>query len=274
MSRLAAASLATGIGLLVVTLGLLGYAFSRPDLRQALFSFDASAAELPQGTASETGAAAAGAVGTTPAASLAVAAPQQDGAASPNAADAATLDAMMAQLGEMQQSLQAAAEQMGAAPAVSGTGAVVAPTAAPAATPAGAAPRRSFGEATTATGKDAALVAEIEQLYQSMRPLMVQMELASTTGRSPSELAAMRSQMAEIHARLTGLMAQVAQTRQGQPAGAAPTPNQLPTGSGAPGSSGGVLASEDEVYVQLQQSLADLAVVLQQLAGSDGSSGQ
>lgn len=265
MSRLAAASLATGVVLLIVTLGLLGYAFTRPDLRKALFSFSASAAESPQGTGSETGAAAARAVGTTPAASLALAAPQQDGAASPNAADAATLDAMMAQLGEMQQSLQAAAAQMGAAPAVSGTGALAAATAAPTATPAGAAPRRSFGEAAPATGNDATLVAEIEQLYQSMRPLMVQMELASTTGRSPSELAAMRSQMAGIHTRLTELMAQVEQTRQGQ---VAPTPPAQSTDAGA------LATGEDEVYLQLQQTLADLAAVLQQLPVSGGSSSQ
>jgi hypothetical protein len=68
---------------------------------------------------------------------------------------------------------------------------------------------------------EAALIAEIEQLYQTMRPLMVQMEVASATNRSPSELAAMRSQMAGIHARLSELLAQLEQTRapQTQPTG-------------------------------------------------------
>lgn len=116
---------------------------------------------------------------------------QQPGAAGTPSDDvtAAQLDAMIGQLQSMQRNLQEVAQQLDQ--------------------------RYPASRATAAAMNVPAMLAEIERLNQIMQPLMKQIEAAVQSGRSESEVAAMRVQMDEIHRRLEELLSAVQAARGG-----------------------------------------------------------
>lgn len=107
----------------------------------------------------------------------------------------------------------------------------------------------------------AAIWAEINELYQIMQPLMVQLEVATNNSsmRSPSELIALRTKVNTIHQRLSYLLQRV-QAAKGQ--------------SGMPYASAGQWAypsvtnqavSNATTYQQLYQTMTELQSLLQQM---------
>lgn len=234
----------------VLSVGLSGYLLSRADVRQLVL---ASVAR-PSAASAEATAAPALAVARESVTETSVTAPQATQGATVAQAQpgeaTAQIDAMLAQLTEMQSALQKTADHLAVAPV---------------GTPQGPTPLRSFAEVPVDRSGEAALLAEIEQLYQSMRPLMVQLEVASATNRSPSELEAMRSQMASIHARLTGLLAQLEQARApvAAPVGA---PTGLPELQSDGVTTGAI--GDEAADLQLEQMLSTLEGAVQQLQGN------
>lgn len=117
-------------------------------------------------------------------------------------------------------------------------------------------PNRPGGESLSV------LWVEIDQLNQIMQPLMVQLEVATTTqsSRSQSEIIALRTRVNTIHQRLAYLLAQVeslqARSSLGTATSSPPQASALPTGSNNP------YASE---YQQLYQNMVQMQLMLQQL---------
>jgi hypothetical protein len=112
-----------------------------------------------------------------------------------------------------------------------------------------------------------ALLAEIEQLYQFMQPLMVQLDVATQVGRPANELEAMRAQMASIHQRLDALLDRVEAAK--AVANAAANASAI-SGIGATATPwvapAGVTVSPDQVtYEQLLQNMLQAQSLLQQM---------
>lgn len=109
-----------------------------------------------------------------------------------------------------------------------------------------------------------ALWAEIEQLYQVMQPLMVQVETATATrsSRSVSELAALRTQVNAIHQRLAYLLtrAKAAKARANAGSGRDITPWATPAGLPANPTS-----PDQVMFEQLYQNMTELQNMLQQM---------
>ena len=109
-----------------------------------------------------------------------------------------------------------------------------------------------------------ALLAEVEQLYQVMQPLMAQVETANATrsSRSTSELIALRTQVNTIHQRLTYLLARVEAVKARSNAGTGTGITQWAAPAGSPANP----ASPDPAMVdQLYRNMTELQSLLQQL---------
>lgn len=108
------------------------------------------------------------------------------------------------------------------------------------------------------------LLTEIEQLYQVMQPLMVQVEMATATrsSRSNSELIALRTQVNTIHQRQAYLLARVEAIKGRANAGTGATTTQW----AAPAGSTTTMTSPDPAMVdQLYRNMTELQSLLQQL---------
>ena len=121
-----------------------------------------------------------------------------------------------------------------------------------------------------------ALLAEIDQLYQIMQPLMVQLEVAnkSASSRPASEWAALRTQLNTIHQRLIFLITRVEAVKS-----RTNMPSSFGTGAGATqlaapaGSTANMSASERTMYEQLYQTMVKFQSILQQMS-SNGQPGR
>ena len=205
---------------LVLSLGGLAYLLLRPDVRALVFSSGSRQAQplaSPSGVSVQHGTAGQSAKDTQ--SSLTAQYGSQIVGSSPAVGTSATqppdLDTMMAQLEQMQRGLLAATNQL----EQKSFAARVLPSAASAQPASGV-----LGQPVAARDDLSSTLAEIEQLYQVMQPLMAQIEVASRSSRSPGEIDAMRAQMAAIHQRLSDLVVRVE---------AAKTGSRAPTASGA-----------------------------------------
>ncbi len=114
----------------------------------------------------------------------------------------------------------------------------------------------------------AALWAEIDQLYQVMQPLMVQLETVSAnpSTRSASELIALRTKVNTIHQRLGYLLQRVEAVKgqSGMPHSSHSSASSgqwvYPAGTGA-----NPAVSNDVTYQQLYQTMTELQALLQQM---------
>jgi hypothetical protein len=221
---------------LALSLIFSGYLVARSDVRAVLFS---------SGEATQVSAADPNILqsdnGSTPSSAL----------GQPTPLPASDIDTMMAQLQDMQNNLQTTAnllEQKSQA--------------------AGLPPMANTMQSSLSPAEVAALWAEIDQLYQVMQPLMVQLETASAnpSTRSASELIALRTKVNTIHQRLGYLLQRVeaAKGQSGMPhsthAGAGSSQWIYPSGAGTDPA-----VTNDVTYQQLYQTMTELQTLLQQI---------
>ena len=285
---------------LTVSLSFLAYLLLRPDVRAVAFApmSPAAHASAVEGTGARTtsGGAVAGqaqggpsdiAPSTQVSATAEVSTTRTAGADVPmnmtvdlsgtGSADAATpenVDAALGQLQEMQRTLQAASEQLGLGGAAGAPLPVVSASTGTASGNVLSQSRTSGSEADVS-----AMMAEIDQLYQVMQPLMERLQNASQSSQMPSDLAAMRTQMDDIHRRLTDLMqrVQAAKAAATTPSGgqAASLQGVQQAGPGVNNSGPGNQGNPDQATLdQLQQSMSQMQTLLQQLQSGAASNHQ
>lgn len=206
---------------LSVSLFFSGYLIFRPDVRAVLFSSTESSK-----------------VASTDASDL------QLGLVSTPAAvleqPASDIETMMAQLQDMQNQLQTATSLLEQKSQAAGYPSTVNTT-----------------QSSLPPEYVAALWAEIDQLYQVMQPLMVQLgtATANSSTRSASELIALRTKVNTIHQRLAYLLQRV-EAAKGQSGMSHST---------HPGSTTNVTVPNDITYQQLYQTMTELQSLLQQM---------
>lgn len=221
---------------LALSLIFSGYLVARPDVRAVLFSSGEST-QVPLANANNL---------QTDLLSTPPSVPGQ-----PTLLPASDIDTMMAQLQDMQNKLQSTSnllEQKSQA--------------------AGLPPTANTVQSSLPSAAVAALWAEIDQLYQVMQPLMVQLETATANGstRSASELIALRTKVNTIHQRL-GYLLQRVEAAKGQ-SGMPHSPySSASTGQWMypPGTAANPAVSNDETYQQLYQTMTELQILLQQM---------
>lgn len=162
----------------------------------------------------------------------------------PTLLTASDIDTMMVQLQAMQSALQTTSnllEQKSLA--------------------AGLLPSNSGMQSSLPPEDVAAIWAEINELYQVMQPLMVQLEVATNNSsmRSPSELIALRTKVNTIHQRLSYLLQRVEAVKgqSGMPYNSA-SQWAYPSGTNQ-------AVSNATTYQQLYQTMSELQSLLQQM---------
>ena len=221
---------------LALSLIFSGYLVARPDVRAVLFS-SADTAQVPLADPNNLQ---SDLMSTSPSV-----------LGQPTLLPASDINIMMAQLQDMQNQLQITSnllEQKSQAAGLPPSGTTV---------------------QSSAPAEDIlTLWAEIDQLYQVMQPLMVQLQTASAnpSTRSASELIALRTKVNTIHQRLGYLLQRVeaAKGQSGMPhsshSGASTGQWMYPSGTG-----GNPAVPNDVTYQQLYQTMTELQTLLQQM---------